>query len=114
MLNMLKEQEYSIDYQAGGDTAVLHGVMRLASAAAYDAAFTAIRQRVEQGGALRIDLVDAAFMNSSGIRALASLVLLAKAKGAAMSFVASEKVPWQKKTMASLRGINDALVVDLR
>jgi hypothetical protein len=111
---MLKENEYSIDYPAGGDCAVLHGVMRLASPAAYDAALATVRQRIDQGGALSLDLLDVPFMNSSGIRALASLVLLAKAKNSALRIVAREAVPWQKKTMASLRGINSALSVELR
>ena len=113
-MNMLNAQDYRIDYSVGADRAVLHGVMRLASPAAYDAALAAVRARVEQAGATTIDLLDLAFMNSSGIRALASLVLLAKAKGAPLRLVASDRVPWQKKTMASLRGIHDGLIVELQ
>jgi hypothetical protein len=113
-MNLLKEKEYSVDHAPGGDCAILHGVMRLASPAAYDAALGTVRQRVEQGGALSIDLLDVTFMNSSGIRALASLVLLAKTKSAPLRIVASDKIPWQKKTLTSLRVINQALTVELR
>jgi hypothetical protein len=111
---MLQEHEYTLDYPAGGDSAVLRGVLRLASSAAYDTVFAPLRTRLEQGGALTLDLAEVPFMNSSGIRSLATLVLLAKAKNANLRIIAKDSVPWQKKTMASLRGINPALVVEMK
>lgn len=113
-MSIFERDQYSVDCAEGSDYAVLHGVMRLASPSAYDAAFAPIRTRIEGGGSPTIDLTDVSFMNSSGIRALASLVLFAKGKNAALRMIASNGIPWQKKTMASFRAINSALTVELR
>ena len=113
-MSLFEHDRYSVECAEGSDLAVMRGIMRLASPAAYDGVFAPVRARIEAGRGATVDLCDVAFMNSSGIRALATLVLLAKEKGAALHMVASEKVPWQKKTMSSLRAISPALTVALR
>jgi hypothetical protein len=106
--------EYSINYPPGADVAVLRGVMRLATPAAYDSIFAPLSTRLAEGEALTVDVTDVTFMNSSGIRALATLVLTAKERGSTLRLIASARVPWQKKTAASLAAVNKALVVELR
>ena len=113
-MNMFGGDQYSFEYAAGSDVAVMRGVMRLASPAAYDAVFAPVRTLIASGKSSTIDLRDVTFMNSSGIRALAALVLLAKSSGASLRLVASEKIPWQKKTVASFGAINPSLTVELR
>jgi anti-anti-sigma factor len=112
-MTLFEREQYSVDCPEGSDVAVLHGVMRLASPAAYESVFAPVRARIVAHHPSTIDLSDVSFMNSSGIRALASLVVLAKDTGAALRLVASERVPWQKKTVASLRAISPALGVEL-
>jgi hypothetical protein len=51
-------------------------------------------------------------MNSSGIRALASLVVGAKAAGMPLRIVTDARSPWQKKTVASLRLLYPALELE--
>jgi anti-anti-sigma factor len=104
---------YSVEFPDGDERAVLRGVMRLASAHAYEQAFAGLRAQVDMGRALTIDLCGVQFMNSSGIRVLAGLVLRARDCGAALRLVASARVPWQKKTIASLRTLDRGLAVDL-
>jgi hypothetical protein len=53
-------------------------------------------------------------MNSSGIRALASLVMKAKTLGAQMDLTGCAAVPWQKKTLASLAAISPELKVHIK
>lgn len=111
---MFESDAYSVECPAGGDAAVLRGVMRLASPQAYDEALAAVRARVDAGGALTVDVSAVPFMNSSGIRALAGLVLRARDRGTRLRLVGSAQVPWQKKTAASLRSIDPGLAVELR
>jgi hypothetical protein len=113
-MTMFEREPYSVECAAGSDAAVMRGVMRLASPSAYDSVFAPMRARIERAEASTIDVTAVSFMNSSGIRALASLVLLARATGGSLRMVASEKIPWQKKTMASFRAINPGLTVELR
>lgn len=112
-MSMFEREQYSIECRDDSDVAVMRGVMRLASPQAYDQVFAPVRSRIQDGRASTVDLTDVSFMNSSGIRALASLVLLAKEKGSALHIVASDKIPWQKKTMVSFRSISPGLTITL-
>lgn len=105
---------YTVDCPAGSDRAVIHGVLRLASPAAYDTVFAPVRNRLELAQPATVDVCGVILMNSSGIRALASMVLLAKERNATLTVVANEGVPWQKKTVSSLRALSPALEVELR
>jgi hypothetical protein len=112
-MSLFEHDQYSVELPEAGDVARMRGVMRLASPAAYDALFAGVRARLDRGAALTIDLRDVSFMNSSGIRALATLVLAAKASDASLRILASRSAVWQRKTMPSLRAINSALVVNV-
>ncbi len=111
---MFDRDDYSVTLAAGDETAVMRGVMRLPTPAAYDKIFAPLAARVATRGPLSVDLTDVTFMNSSGIRALATLVLSAKSHGAPLRLVASQGVPWQKKTVASLAALSHELLVELR
>ena len=111
---IFERDEYSVNYTPGTDVAVLSGVMRLATPAAYAQAFDALSARIGAGEPLAVDLTKVTFMNSSGIRALAMLVLAAKERGTALRLVANAAVPWQKKTASSLAAVSRELAVELR
>ena len=74
---MFEHDDYAIECADGSDRIVMRGVMRLPTPAAFDQAFAPIAARIDAGEALRLDICDVPFMNSSGIRALATLVLRA-------------------------------------
>ncbi|HXI58743.1 MAG TPA: hypothetical protein VNO55_21900 [Polyangia bacterium] len=104
--------EYSIDCTTQPATALLRGVLRLQSTESYDRLFEPIRNNMLAGGrSYVLDLREVVLMNSSGIRALAGLVLLAKEKGVALSLRVRESIPWQRKTVASLKLLDPALDV---
>jgi hypothetical protein len=96
-------------------TAILRGVFRLESPEAYDAAFDPILAGLNAAGdsGYTVDVTDAILMNSSGIRALADLVLVAKRTKQRLIFVAKRSVPWQLKTMATLQSLHAQLEVSL-
>jgi anti-anti-sigma factor len=109
---MFEHDDYAIECADGSDRIVLRGVMRLPTPAAFEQAFAPIAARIDAGEPLRVDLCGVPFMNSSGIRALATLVLRARDRGARLRLVGSANVPWQKKTLASLQAISRELEVE--
>ena len=110
-MSLFDREQYTVECPPGGDTVVLRGVMRLTTPAAYDPVFAPARALIEGGRASTVDLSGVSFMNSSGIRALASLVLLAKERKTPLRVLTDEGIPWQKKTLASLRAISPALTI---
>jgi hypothetical protein len=111
---MTADDEYSVDYDARPNSAVLRGVMRLESVEAYERIFAPIGPAIDAAEeAYTIDVSEVTLMNSSGIRALASIVLAAKRASKKLVFVGRTEVPWQRKSVASLRSIYPDLEVRL-
>ena len=113
-MSLFEREQYSVECPDGSDVAVLRGVMRLPSPAAYETLLAPVRSLIESGRPSTMDLSAVAFMNSSGIRALAALVLLAKDRATPLTIVANDGAPWQKKTLASLCAISPELRVTKR
>lgn len=112
---MTNHDEPSLDCDSDPDQAVLSGVMRLESVDAYDELFAPIYARVAaESTAYAIDISRVALMNSSGIRALASLVLEAKRAGRKLVLIGRESVAWQRKSVPSLKALHHGLEVELR
>jgi hypothetical protein len=96
------------------DRTVVRGVLRLESVDAYDAVFGPARAGLTlPHGSYTIDVTGVSLMNSSGIRALANLVLLAKQHDTSLVLLGSESVAWQRKTMASLSSLYDRVEIRL-
>jgi anti-anti-sigma factor len=110
---MSKHAEYSVLCRDAEERVVLRGVLRLHSPAAFEELFAPISTRIERGETLHLDLSEVSFMNSSGIRALAMLVLQAKERGARLRLTGSTGIPWQKKTLHSLSAISPKLEIDI-
>lgn len=106
----MSQDDFTIDTAAEG--AELRGVFRLESPEAYDRLFAPIRDALRAAKSYTLDLGEAVLMNSSGIRALGTLVLEAKKSGARLTIRGKSSVPWQKKTVASLQPLyRDGLTV---
>jgi hypothetical protein len=113
-MTLFEREHYSVESPAGSDVVVMRGVLRLASPAAYEPVFAPVRAKMDANRTATVDISDVSFMNSSGIRALATIVLKANDAGVALGIVAREAIPWQRKTVASFRAISPALRIDLR
>jgi hypothetical protein len=106
--------DYQIDLQSKPATAVLRGVFRLATPDQYDAVFAPLAEQLGRSpDGYTVDLTDVVLMNSSGLRALADLVLAARRAGTSLTFLGKADVPWQSKTVASLRPLYNRLAVKL-
>ncbi len=97
--------EYSVEPGQSPGTWFLSGVMRLDSPEAYGRAFQPIVASLDRSPAISIDLAQVVFLNSSGIRALADVILAARQKGCRVNLFGSAAVPWQKKLATSLTGL---------
>ena len=96
------------------ESTVVRGVLRLESVDSYELVFGPARACLAlPQGSYTLDVSGVTLMNSSGIRALANLVLLAKQHGATLVILGSEAVAWQRKTMASLSGLYERAVIRL-
>jgi hypothetical protein len=103
---------HQIDHK--GARSVIRGVLRLESVDSYDLVFGPARTCLTLPEAsYTLDVSGVSLMNSSGIRALANLVLLAKQHGTTLVIVGSQAVAWQRKTMASLSPLYDRLEIQL-
>ncbi len=97
--------EYAVERGPSPGAWILRGVMRLESAEAYARAFGPLEAAAAQGGKLSIDITSVVFLNSSGIRAFADVLLVARKSGTRVTVFGSSSVPWQKKLALSLTGL---------
>lgn len=105
--------DFTLKFAAPG-VATLTGVLRLESPQAYDTAFASISAALTSAsGRYTLDVSGVSLMNSSGIRALAGLVLLARDRQLPLVLLGRASVPWQKKTVASLTALWTGLQVTL-
>ncbi|MEO8623200.1 MAG: hypothetical protein ABI625_19140 [bacterium] len=106
--------DYQIDLDSQPATAVLRGIFRLATPEQYDTAFAPVTAGLGAStGGYTVDLTDVVLMNSSGLRALADLVLAARHAGTLLTFLGKADVPWHKKSVASLKPLYSGLAVRL-
>jgi hypothetical protein len=97
--------EYFVERGPAPGAFILRGVMRLESAEAYARALAPLEAAAAAGGHLTIDIASVVFLNSSGIRALADVLLVARKSGARVTVFGSAAVPWQKKLALSFTGL---------
>jgi hypothetical protein len=102
---MKARPDYQLDTGPSPGSWVLRGVLRLESPEAYAKAFAPVAASLGKLPAVSIDLSQVVFLNSSGIRALADLLLLAREKRCQVKLFGSAAVPWQKKLAISLTGL---------
>jgi hypothetical protein len=111
---MNERHDFSFDAITTPRTAVLTGVMRLESIQAYERVFQPMKSGLlASREGYTIDLREVLFMNSSGIRTLGMLVLSAKQLGVPLLIRGRASVPWQKKSLGSLKQLYAGLELQL-
>jgi len=98
----MDNDDYKIHFDSP-DKVTLSGVLRLQSPNIYDELFAPIRDKISTGGSMTMDIQNVSFLNSSGITALARLIIVARSHDAPFLIIAKEEVPWQKKSIVSLK-----------
>jgi hypothetical protein len=103
-------QDYSVELRE--DVAVLSGIMRLHSAEAYDEALAPLRKAIGvASGTYSIDVSAVVFLNSSGIRGLAGLVIAAREGNKAILLLGSTASAWQVRTLPAFQALHPMLEV---
>ena len=100
-----RKPEYVVERGPSPRAWILKGVIRLESAEAYARAFRPLEAAAAEPGDMTIDLSSVVFLNSSGIRALADVLLTARKSGARVVLFGSAAVPWQKKLSLAFAGL---------
>lgn len=110
---LIDNHDFAIDVSAP-DHAVVSGVLRLPSPAAYEERLQPIREALQNAnGAYTIDISGVQFLNSSGITGLSRLVLLARSKKTPLVLVGSNKISWQAKTLRPISRLYDKVDVQM-
>lgn len=109
----MDNDDYKIEFTAT-DYVSVSGVLRLQSPLIYDELFAPIRMKIESGIVLTIDLANVSFLNSSGITALARLIIVARSKDVGLNIIGRDSVPWQKKSIVSLKRLWPKLEIKLQ
>lgn len=107
---MLRLDDYEL--RVDGHTIRLSGAFRLSSLIHYDDVFAPIKDMIESSGSVRLVMSDVLFLNSTGITALARLVITARALSASFTLVGHNGVPWQQKVFSSFKRLYSDLVVE--
>jgi hypothetical protein len=94
------------------ERAVLKGEFSISNPMDYEDVFAELKQRIENAdGHYTIDLVGAHFMSSSGITALARIVMHAQKNETRLSILVDKSMLWQRKTMVALQHLWEDLEI---
>ncbi len=92
--------------------AVLSGQFSLSNPMEFENIFAEIQQGIEEAGdSYTIDVVGTHFMSSSGITALARVVMHARKNGKKLVLVVDEGMLWQRKTVVALQNLWEKLEI---
>ena len=110
---LIDNHDFAIDVTAA-DKAVISGVLRLPSPAAYEERFKPIREALTKADdPYTIDISAVQFLNSSGITGLSRLVLLARTQKTPLVLIGSTRTSWQAKTLKPIARLYDKVDVQL-
>jgi hypothetical protein len=109
---IIKTEDYIID-SSTINKVIISGSMRLPSPLSYDQPFALIKKALDDCiDTLNIDLQDLEYLNSSGITALARIIIQARKDDKTIKFIISNDIPWQSKTFSSLKILWDKLIIE--
>ena len=107
------------DFQIISDTPYttkISGILRLPSPLAYEKPFITISEGIKNcnNQTYTIDLINLTFLNSSGITALARLIINARQCEQKLCFIGNENIPWQQKSLNNLKKLWSGISIILK
>jgi hypothetical protein len=113
MNQILRTDEFELTYDKFGLVSI-SGILRLPTPISYNDVFQPIKEFIETGtSCIQIDLSRVEFLNSSGITALARLIVMARSLNREMVLIGRDDTPWQRKSLISLQRLWDKVDVQL-
>lgn len=109
---IIKTEEYKINCSDPNKVEII-GSMRLPSPLSYENLFEPIKEKIEEStNTYEINLVKLDYLNSSGLTALARILILARSLKKPIKVLANKSIPWQKKSLNSLEKLWDQIEID--
>jgi hypothetical protein len=100
----IEGENYRVDYAPERATIVVGGVLRLSGLGEYAPITAVLNEALSAHKAITLDLRQLEFLNSSGIGMLMKFVIEARNRqDVALNIQGSNAVPWQGKSLVSLR-----------
>lgn len=109
MDTVLTGEGYVVLRDANEGVVALKGVLRLNGMAEYAPIVDALSAAAAGGRPLTIDVTELEFLNSSGIAMMSRFVIEARNASACLRIVASERIPWQGKSLRNLQRLMPTL-----
>ena len=108
---IIKTDDYIVDSSELNLTR-LKGTLRLPSPLSYEDLFIDIKSGIQAvSDVYVIDLCELQFLNSSGITALARLIILARKEDKRIKLLISDDIPWQNRSLKSLKNLWEKLSI---
>lgn len=99
---IIKTDEYTIDCSSN-NKGILKGSMRLPSPLSYENSFELLKKGIDiSTNTYFINIEKLEYLNSSGLTALARLLIQARKVDTPVTIECSKNIPWQSKSIASL------------
>tara|TARA_E500000178_G_C16736309_1_gene623901 strand:- start:302 stop:640 length:339 start_codon:yes stop_codon:yes gene_type:complete len=109
---IIKTEEYKINCSNPNKVEII-GSMRLPSPLSYENLFEPIKEQIELSTEkYQINLVKLDYLNSSGLTALARILILSRSLKKPIKVVANNNIPWQKKSLSSLEKLWDQIEIE--
>jgi len=90
----------------------ISGTMRLAGPLAYENEFKPIFECIATAtDTVELDVTGLTYLNSSGITAIARLIIHARNKDKVLRILSDNTVPWQKRSLVSLVALWEKLTI---
>ena len=103
-------KDYEVSCEPG--CAVLKGAFSVSNPTDYEEIFAELKAGIENlGEQYTINLIDTHFMSSSGITALARIVMHARKCDTRLSILVDSNMLWQRKTMVALQHLWEDLEI---
>ena len=108
---IIKTDDYYIE-EVSLNKCKIAGTLRLPSPLSYDHPFFPIKKALEEAtDTLEINITELEYLNSSGITALARIIILARKLDKSIQLIISNDIPWQKRSLPSLQHLWEKLFI---
>lgn len=109
MDTVLTGEGYVVLRDAAEGIIALKGVLRLNGMAEYAPIVDALNAAVAGGRPLTINVSELEFLNSSGIAMMSRFVIESRNSNQSLRIIASERIPWQGKSLRNLQRLMPTL-----
>lgn len=114
METVLTGEGYAVARDDAAGVVALKGILRLNGTDEYAPLVAVLTAAAAGRPALTVDVAELEFLNSSGIAMLSRFVIEARNGGLGLRIAASERIPWQGKSLRNLQRLMPALELTFR